>query len=87
GILLWAENLSSHFMPGWALNIAILAHTYEAFLAAAHIALVHMPGVIGTPGASLLPIMVVDGKVIPKVHAEEHGKEVEKWISSEGTEI
>ena len=87
GILLWAENLSSHFLPGWVLNIAFLAHTYEAILAAAHIALVHMPGVIGTPGASLLPIMVVDGKVIPKVHAEEHGKEVEKWVSSEGTAV
>jgi len=86
GLLLWAENLSSHFMPGWVLNIAFLAHTYEAILAVAHIALVHMPGVIGTPGSSLIPIMVVDGKVIPKIHAEEHGKEVERWISSEGAD-
>ena len=50
GIVLWAESMSSHLFPGWVLNVAYLAHTYESLLAVAHISLVHIPGVLGRPG-------------------------------------
>lgn len=76
GILLWAESLSSHLFPGWLLNIAYLAHTYESLLAVAHITLVHIPGVLGRPGLSPLSAMVLNGKISPRVLAEEHGDEL-----------
>ena len=76
GILLWSESLSSHIFPGWLLNIAFLAHTYESLLAVAHITLVHLPGVIGRPGLSPLSGMVLNGKIAPRVLAEEHGDEL-----------
>ncbi len=76
GILLWAESISSHILPGWALNVAYLAHTYESLLAVAHITLVHIPGVIGRPGVSPLSCMVINGKISPRALAEEHGGEV-----------
>lgn len=76
GIMLWAESVSSHIMPGWAFNIAYLAHTYESLLAVAHITLVHIPGVIGRPGVSSFSCMIVNGKISPRALAEEHGDDV-----------
>ncbi|MHC4323182.1 MAG: formate dehydrogenase subunit gamma [Planctomycetota bacterium] len=83
GFLLWAESLSSHVVPGWVLNICYLAHTYESFLAMAHITLIHIPGVIGRPGVSPLSGMIINGKISPRVLAEEHGAEIINWTSAE----
>ncbi len=83
GILLWAESISSHILPGWALNVAYLAHTYESLLAVAHITLVHIPGVIGRPGVSPLSAMVLNGKISPAVLAEEHAGEVQSFDAVE----
>jgi cytochrome b subunit of formate dehydrogenase len=83
GILLWAESLSSHILPGWALNVAYLAHTYESLLAVAHITLVHIPGILGRPGLSPLSAMVVNGKISPRVLAEEHGGELTGFSAAE----
>jgi formate dehydrogenase subunit gamma len=79
GILLWAESISSHVLPGWAFNVAYLAHTYESLLAVAHITLVHIPGVIGRPGVSPLSSMVLNGRISPSVLAEEHAGEVRRF--------
>ncbi len=79
GILLWAESLSSHVLPGWVLNICYLAHTYESLLALAHIVLVHIPGVLGMPGVNPLSGMIVDGTISPEAMAEEHGAEIMSW--------
>ncbi|MFH1717552.1 MAG: cytochrome b/b6 domain-containing protein [Planctomycetota bacterium] len=83
GVLLWAESISSHILPGWALNVAYLAHTYESLLAVAHIALVHIPGVLGRPGLSPLSGMVLNGKISPHVLAEEHGGEISGLLAAE----
>ncbi|MFA6425253.1 MAG: cytochrome b/b6 domain-containing protein [Phycisphaerae bacterium] len=82
GILLWAVNISSHVLPGWVLNIAYLAHIYESILAAVHITLIHIPGVIGISGSSSFSAML-NGKITPKVQAEEHGREIERWNFAE----
>jgi len=79
GIILWAESISSHILPGWALNVAYLAHTYESLLAVAHITLVHIPGVIGRPGVSPFSSMIIDGRISPRMLAEEHGGEVQTF--------
>jgi len=83
GILLWAESLSSHLFPGWVLNVAYLAHTYESLLAVAHISLVHIPGVLGRPGVSPLSSMVLNGRISPRALAEEHGGELTGFIRSQ----
>ena len=83
GILLWAESLSSHLFPGWVLNVAYLAHTYESLLAVAHISLVHIPGVLGRPGVSPLSSMVINGKISPRALAEEHGGELTAFIAAQ----
>ena len=83
GVLLWAESLSSHVVPGWVLNVCYLAHTYESLLAVAHITLLHIPGVIGRPGLSPLSSMIINGKISPRVLAEEHGGEIVNGIPTE----
>jgi len=83
GILLWAESWSSHVFPGWVLNVAYLAHTYESLLAVAHISLVHIPGVLGRPGVSPLSSMVLNGKISPRALAEEHGGELTDFIATQ----
>lgn len=79
GVLLWAESVSTHILPGWGLNVAYLAHTYESLLAVAHIALVHIPGVLGRPGVSPLSCMIINGKISPRALVEEHGGEVQTF--------
>lgn len=79
GVLLWAESISSHILPGWALNVAYLAHTYESLLAVAHITLVHIPGVIGRPGVSPISSMILNGRISPRAIAEEHGGQVHSF--------
>ena len=83
GILLWAESWTSHVFPGWVLNVAYLAHTYESLLAVAHISLVHIPGVLGRPGVSPLSSMVLNGKISPRALAEEHGGELSGFLAAE----
>jgi cytochrome b subunit of formate dehydrogenase len=83
GALLWAESASSHLFPGWLLNIAYLAHTYESLLAVAHITLVHIPGILGRPGLSPLPAMVLNGRISPRVLAEEHGDELNGFVAAQ----
>lgn len=82
GIVLWAESVSSHLFPGWVLNVAYLAHTYESLLAVAHITLVHIPGVLGRPGVSPLSGMVLNGKISPRALAEEHGGELDGFLAA-----
>jgi cytochrome b subunit of formate dehydrogenase len=84
GILLWAVNVSSHFLPGWVLNVAYLAHIYESILAAAHIALVHIPSVIGISGLSSFSAML-NGKITHQMQAQEHGGEIKRLYPEEET--
>jgi cytochrome b subunit of formate dehydrogenase len=82
GIMLWAQDSVTQVLPGWVLNVAYLAHTYESLLAVAHITLVHIPGVLGRPGLSPLSGMVIDGKISPRVLAEEHGAELRRFAAT-----
>jgi cytochrome b subunit of formate dehydrogenase len=41
GLMLMAPLLTSRFLPGWALNIAVLLHRAEAILAVTYIFIVH----------------------------------------------
>jgi len=79
GIMLWGEGWTSHLFPGWALNIAFIAHTYESILAVAHIVLVHIPGAIGRPGVSPFSSMIMNGYISPRTLAEEHADEIIQW--------
>lgn len=50
GTLMWFNALTTTHLPGRILTIAVLIHTMEAFLALLHVGIVHMVGVIFSPG-------------------------------------
>ena len=49
GIILWANTVAPVLVGGRLLNFALVAHSYEAFLAAVHVAVVHMFAVALSP--------------------------------------
>ena len=50
GCLMWFNAWTSRHLPGRLLTIAVLIHTFEAFLALLHVGIVHMVSVIFAPG-------------------------------------
>jgi hypothetical protein len=41
GLILYKPTLSSLYMPGWVINIALWVHRIEAILAIAHVFIIH----------------------------------------------
>ncbi len=49
GALLWDTQISSRFVSGNVFNLALIAHTYEAFLAVIHVGILHICNVVFAP--------------------------------------
>lgn len=77
GILLWGEQISSHFLSGRAFNLATIAHTYEAFLAVIHVGILHIYNVIFAPKVFPLSTATINGQTPVAKLAEEHGEMVQ----------
>ena len=89
GILLWGQQLSTHFISGRFLNLALIAHTYEAFLAIIHVGILHLINVIFEPAVFPLSLATLTGKTPLTELAEEHADQVrdaarELGIAAEG---
>ncbi len=77
GALLWGEQFFSHYIPGRALNIALIAHTYEAFLAMIHVGILHIVNVIFQPHVFPLSPATITGNTPSDELAEQHSDFVE----------
>ncbi|MDD4889903.1 MAG: cytochrome b/b6 domain-containing protein [Phycisphaerae bacterium] len=49
GILMWANSWTTLYLPGRALTLSHLVHSFEAFLALLHVGVVHMVAVLFGP--------------------------------------
>lgn len=59
GLILWGEGLASHLLTGKVLNLALIAHTYESYLAAIHVGILHLYSVVLSPHVlPLSPAMI-----------------------------
>ena len=76
GLLLWGEQIISHFISGRVLNLALIAHTYEAFLAIIHVGILHIINVIFEPAVFPLSLATLTGKTPLVELAEEHAEQV-----------
>jgi len=76
GILLWGEQVSSHLLPGRILNLALIAHTYEAFLAIIHVGILHIVNVVLSPTVFPLSLATITGRTPVKELAEGHDEQV-----------
>ncbi|MGE5611431.1 MAG: cytochrome b/b6 domain-containing protein [Bacillota bacterium] len=73
GILMWANAWTSRHMAGRILTIAMLVHTFEAFLALLHVGIVHMATVILSPGVFPISPAMFNGQTPPEELVEGHG--------------
>jgi cytochrome b subunit of formate dehydrogenase len=72
GLFMWANAWASRYVPGRVLTIAMLLHTFEAFLALVHVGVVHIIGVTLSPGVFPLSPAMFTGKTPPDEMAEGH---------------
>ncbi|MFI5378381.1 MAG: formate dehydrogenase subunit gamma [Tepidisphaerales bacterium] len=73
GLLLWANSWASRFLPGRVFTIAVLIHTFEAFLALLHIGIVHMTHVIFSPNVFPISTAMFTGHTPKKKLVKGHG--------------
>lgn len=78
GMLLWGEQISSHFLSGRAFNLATIAHTYEAFLAVIHVGILHIYNVIFAPKVFPLSTATMNGHTPVSKLVEEHGEMIDE---------
>jgi len=74
GLMLWGEQVVSHLLGGRVLNIALIAHTYEAFLAVIHVGILHIVHVVLSPDVFPFSPATVTGRTPPAKLAETHGE-------------
>ena len=72
GLILWFQVQVTHFLPGWAVDVATTIHYYEAILACLAIVVWHFYHVIFDPDVYPLNRAVLDGRVSRQWLEEEH---------------
>jgi len=78
GVLLWGEQFFSHYVTGRVFNIALIAHTYEAFLAIIHVGILHIVNVMFAPHVFPLSRATLTGDTPIGELAEAHGEFVDQ---------
>ena len=76
GALLWGQAYASHLVNGRVLNLALIAHTYEAFLAIIHVGILHIINVILKPSVFPLSPATITGRTPLTELADEHAEQV-----------
>jgi len=74
GLLLWGASFSSHFLSGRWGNLALIAHTYEAFLAIIHVGILHIVNVVLSPNVFPLSRATLTGQTPLAELVEGHGE-------------
>jgi formate dehydrogenase gamma subunit len=72
GLVIWFQIQVTHFLPGWAVDVATTIHYYEAILACLAIVVWHFYHVIFDPDVYPLNRAVLDGRVSRQWLEEEH---------------
>ena len=78
GMLLWREQITSHYFGGRIFNLALIAHTYEAFLAVIHVGILHICHVAVTPTSFPVSRAMFTGETPVSSLAEVHYNQVKE---------
>lgn len=84
GMVLWFSPFFSKILPGWAFNVATIAHGMEAFLAVATLFTVHFFNNHFRPGKFPLDIIMFVGGCALETFKEERAAEYQRMVT-EGT--
>jgi cytochrome b subunit of formate dehydrogenase len=83
GLMLWFKEATAEVLPGWAFNIATLAHGEEAFLAILFLFTVHFFNNHFRPDKLPPPDIVMFTGAMPLEHfRREHGLEYDELVAS-----
>lgn len=78
GLLLWFPIFFSHFLPGWAFNVATIVHGDEALLAMGFIFTIHFFNVHFRPEKFPIDLVIFTGRARAEYFEEEHPVEYER---------
>jgi cytochrome b subunit of formate dehydrogenase len=73
GFFLWYDNLAVQWFPKGFLDVTLVIHYYEAWLATLAIIVWHLYSVIFSPGVYPMNPSWIDGKMPLDVYIHEHG--------------
>jgi len=74
GLILWQEQFFSRWVGGRGMNVALILHTYEAFLAIIHVGILHIVNVMFAPNVLPLSPATITGSTPLRELAEQHGE-------------
>ncbi|MBK7406108.1 MAG: hypothetical protein IPJ41_16250 [Phycisphaerales bacterium] len=83
GLLLWFPELLSKLLPGWAFNVAMIIHGYEALLAIGFIFTIHFFNAHIRPGTFPVDEVIFTGSV-PEEELKEHRPEEYRRLVESG---
>ncbi|MGC3961688.1 MAG: cytochrome b/b6 domain-containing protein [Verrucomicrobiota bacterium] len=81
GLVVWFKMEVTHWLPRWAVDVALTIHYYEAILACLAIIVWHFYHVMFDPDVYPLNLACWDGKVSEHWQEEEHGLEQPGTVS------
>jgi cytochrome b subunit of formate dehydrogenase len=87
GLLMWFNAWTTEHLTGRVLTIAMLVHTFEAFLALLHVGIIHMVGVIFSPPVFPLSPAMFTGNTPAEEYAEVHSGMLERVARQQGIAI
>jgi len=80
GLVLWAPSFFSSFLPGWALNVAMIIHGEEALLATGFIFAFHFFHNLARPESFPIDSVIFTGKMPLKRFQEERPQEYARIV-------
>lgn len=84
GLLLWFPELASRVLPGWAFNVAMIVHGYEALLAIGFIFTIHFFNAHLRPGTFPVDEVIFTGSLPEHELKEQRPAEYERLVQSGG---
>jgi predicted CXXCH cytochrome family protein len=84
GLVMWFPTFFTRFLPGWAINVALIIHSDEALLAAGFIFTFHFFNVHFRPDKFPMDPVMFSGRMSKSELMHERGKLYERWVA-EGT--
>ncbi|MDX2119279.1 MAG: hypothetical protein SFY96_13965 [Planctomycetota bacterium] len=82
GLLLWFPELASRVLPGWAFNIAMIVHGYEALLAICFIFTIHFFNAHLRPGMFPVDEVFFHGTVPEDELKEQRPEEYDRLVAT-----
>ncbi len=78
GVLMWGNAWFTQYIPGRLLTVAVVVHTFEAFLALLHVGVIHLIGVIFSPAVLPMSPAMFTGITPPDEMADAHAGMLER---------